>query len=230
MTYKENIMNSQYMMLLVQFSLFIVPFLFAICFHEWAHGWTAKKKGDNTAEILGRLTLNPAAHIDILGTLVIPSLALWFGWPLFGWAKPVPVNPRNLKNVKNDMFWIAAAGPLSNILLAFVGSGVLYLLLHAPFPAKTDTLMNYYQPLSMMLVFFIKINLVLAFFNLLPLHPLDGGKILARFLPTHVNHYLENHQGTSAIVLLCLAVTGGLTFIYFPVNWLASLMIPERFL
>lgn len=209
---------------IAQLGLFMIPFLFALCFHEFAHGWVAKKKGDNTAEILGRLTLNPIAHADILGTLLIPSLSLIFGWPLFGWAKPVPVNPRNLKNVTNDMFWIAAAGPISNILLAFVGAGLLHFLVSSGL--NTSNFAHFYEPFARMLQFFILINLFLAVFNLLPVHPLDGGKILARFLPREINNYLEDNQSMTSIILICLVFMGGLRFIAFPVYWLAGLLMP----
>ena len=97
------------------------PLLFALCFHEDAHGWTARRFGDRTAEYMGRLTLNPFPHLDILGTVVLPVVGLLAGGVVFGWAKPVPVNPRNLSQPKEQMFWIALAGPLSNILLGFVG-------------------------------------------------------------------------------------------------------------
>ena len=212
---------------LAQFGLFMIPFLFALCFHEFAHGWVAKQKGDNTAEILGRLTLNPLAHIDFMGTLLIPSLALFFGWPLFGWAKPVPVNPRNLKHVTEDMFWIALAGPLSNILLAVVGSILLHLLVFSG--GVTSAMRAFYEPFSQMLQLFILINLFLAIFNLLPVHPLDGGKILARFLPRDINNFLEENQTMTSILLLCLVFLGGLTFIAGPVYWLAGILMPGGF-
>ena len=105
----------------VKVGLFFIPFLFALCFHEFAHGFVAKLRGDNTAEIMGRLTMNPLAHVDWVGTVGLPIVSIITGLPLFGWAKPVPVNPRNLKDPKNDMFWVALAGPLSNILLFLVG-------------------------------------------------------------------------------------------------------------
>ena len=106
-------------------AMFFPAFLFALCFHEYAHGWMAKKFGDDTAEHMGRLTMNPIAHADVIGTIVLPIFAIVTGAPLFGWAKPVPVNPRNLKNPKTDMFWVAFAGPLSNVLLAVVGAVIM---------------------------------------------------------------------------------------------------------
>ena len=216
-------MDANILEIIVKLGLFMVPFLFAISFHEFSHGWVAKKKGDNTAEILGRLTLNPVAHADIIGTLIVPSMALILGWPLFGWAKPVPVNSRNLKNVKNDMFWIAAAGPLSNILLAIIGGAGLHFMIWSSTGALSA---SFYTPILQMLIFFVKINVVLAIFNLLPMHPLDGGKILARFLPYNVNRFLEDNQATTSIILICLVATGGLAFIRLPVYWLTRVFIP----
>ncbi len=126
--------------------LFFVPFLFALCFHEFAHGLVAKWRGDNTAERMGRLTLNPMAHADILGTFILPISSIVFGIPLFfGWAKPVPVDPRNLKNVRTDMFWIALAGPASNVLLAIVSAAILFFLV------RTPLLIEYHQTISQML-------------------------------------------------------------------------------
>ena len=137
-------------------ALFFVPFLFALCFHEFAHGLVAKWRGDNTAERLGRLTLNPLAHADPIGTFLLPIASIVFSIPLFfGWAKPVPVDERNLKNVRTDMFWIALAGPLSNILLAFVSTGILY------FIVQLSLFANYQQTIATMLQMFILTNLFL---------------------------------------------------------------------
>ena len=208
-------------------ALFFVPFLFALCFHEFAHGWVARLKGDRTAEQMGRLTLNPMAHADLVGTIILPLAALMTHLPLFGWAKPVPVDPRNFKNPKTDMFWVAAAGPLSNVLLAFVGA----LLLAAVFVAAPEALDA--TPLQFasfrarspglfgamkMLYMFLQINLVLALFNLIPIAPLDGSKVLARFLPYRVNRWLEEKEQILAIGLLVLVVLGGLTVLQAPVH------------
>ncbi|MGE0764305.1 MAG: site-2 protease family protein [Bdellovibrionales bacterium] len=196
--------------------LYFVPFLFALCFHEFAHGWMAKRKGDNTAEIMGRLTLNPVVHADLFGTVILPFMALMFKFPFFGWAKPVPVNERNLKNPKKDMFWIALAGPMSNMLLAFVASFVFIFWLQFR-PLDTGGVPE-------LLKVFIMINLFLAVFNLIPLHPLDGGKVLARFLPDKVNDALEANQQTTMIMLMVLMVTGALKYLAMPVYFLAEFM------
>lgn len=192
-----------------------VAFLFSICFHECAHAWMAYRKGDNTAQLMGRLSLNPVVHADLIGTIVLPIMGL-FGAMVFGWAKPVPVNPRNLKNTRMDMFWIAAAGPGSNFLLALFGSFCLVLGAHFFVPAKV-----FYEFFK----FFILINLILCFFNLIPLHPLDGGKILARFLPENLNRKLEEMQGYSMIILLALFVVGALKYVSIPVFYTYNLMI-----
>jgi Zn-dependent protease len=200
-----------------------LPFLFALSFHEFAHGWVAKLKGDRTAEIMGRLTLNPMAHADILGTIILPIMAMLTpGLMMFGWAKPVPVNERNLKNPRKDMFWVAAAGPLSNLLLALVATGVMYLfrvLIIANAPSQTD------RTIWLMLSIFVQINLVLAVFNLIPLHPLDGGKVLARFLPEQINQKLENAQAISGIILFALVFSGVFSIILRPAVFLADYLI-----
>lgn len=198
---------------IVQTIIFFFPFLFALCFHEYAHGWVAKKKGDNTAEMMGRLTLNPMAHIDWLGTVAIPIMALLFGTPLFGWAKPVPVNSRNLSKPRSDMFWIALAGPGSNILLFILAIGFAGFLARQTIFQPSDTLVE-------MLKIFLLLNLYLAVFNMLPLHPLDGGKILARFLPARWNIWLENYQYESGMILLLLVILGVLSILSYPVHWI----------
>jgi Zn-dependent protease len=201
-------------------AVFFVPFLFSLCFHEYAHGWVARLRGDRTAEMAGRLTMNPLVHLDPIGTLLLPIMTILLHSPIsFGWAKPVPVNSRNLKNPRTDMFWVALAGPASNIFLAIVGS---FLLVAA---AKFLQSAHYFEGLKELLISFIYVNLFLAFFNLIPLNPLDGGKVLARFLPPKLNDTLEQHQAMSGIVLLALIVLGALRFLEIPVQWTYQLMV-----
>ena len=191
--------------ILAKVALFYVPFLFALCFHEFAHGWVARRLGDPTAEMMGRLTLNPVSHMDILGTVVFPLMAIIGSSPLFfGWAKPVPVMERNLKNPKKDMFWIALAGPASNIFLAVVGAFLLGARNYLPLTFEHS------QLLLEGLRLFIIINLFLAVFNLIPVHPLDGGKILARFLPYETNRWLEENSGMISMGLFALILIDGM--------------------
>lgn len=192
---------------------FFVPFLFALCFHEWAHGMVAKLKGDRTAEMEGRLTLNPMAHADPIGTWVLPIVAILFSSPFFfGWAKPVPVNPRNLSG-RYGMFWVSAAGPLSNIFLALVTTvliAVAHVYIHGPSAGGIQQLLQT----------FLIINLFLAAFNLIPIHPLDGGKILEPFLPREWNNWLlENQMQLNLFLLLFIMLAGN--FLAVPVLWLA---------
>jgi Zn-dependent protease len=154
--------------LLVAFSVLIA----SLTFHEAAHAWTANRLGDPTARMLGRLSLNPAVHVDVIGTIVFPLLAMLSGIPLLGWAKPVPVDMRNLRHPRRDFAVVAAAGPISNVILAAAGSVVFKLL-----PAESGGL------LVNGLELFILLNVMLAVFNMIPVPPLDGGNVLMGILP-----------------------------------------------
>jgi Zn-dependent protease len=191
-----------------------VPFLFALCFHEFAHGFVAKLRGDNTAEQMGRLSMNPLVHVDWIGTVALPLMSIIFGSPIFfGWAKPVPVNYRNLKNFRTDLFWIALAGPLSNIFLAIVGAFLIGVVVRFGSELSIATAM------LEILKAFILTNLFLAIFNIIPLHPLDGGKVIARFLPAEINYKLEQNEQMTSIVLMMLVFTGALGVLRYPVIW-----------
>lgn len=195
--------------LIITVITFFLPFLFSLCFHEYAHGWVANKFGDDTAKVMGRLTLNPMAHIDWVGTVILPIMSIITHIPLFGWAKPVPVNPRNLSKPREQMFWIAFAGPLSNVLLFACGLLAYFILL------KFHVEMSKGQ--QRMLYMFLLLNMYLAAFNMLPFHPLDGGKVLARFLPLKWDRWLEDQQQFLQIGLMLLVIFGGFRILALPV-------------
>jgi Zn-dependent protease len=203
-----------------KFAMFYLPFLFSLCVHEVAHGLMAKWKGDDTASLMGRLTLNPMAHIDWLGTVALPFLALLspVGF-FFGWAKPVPVNPRNLQNPRKDMFWIALAGPLSNVILALLGA-IVFIGVVWGFSSSPK-----YGALRELFAVFIGLNLILALFNMIPFHPLDGGKVLARFLPAQANQFLDQMEAYSMWIILGFFLLGGGAFFFQPVHYATSAMM-----
>lgn len=205
--------------LLPKIGMIYIPMLLALCVHEWAHGYMAKLRGDNTAERMGRLTLNPMAHIDPIGTVLLPLLAIATSLPIFfGWAKPVPFDPRNLKNPRTDAFWIALAGPLSNFVLACLAALGIALVVRVPLNSSTEAALLFFK-------YFIQINLFLAVFNLLPLHPLDGGKVLARFLPRRWNDKLEQHEQMTSLILMGLILVGGLGFLAYPVVYMSNVLL-----
>jgi len=186
-----------------------LPIIFAITVHEAAHGYVAKYFGDLTADKLGRITLNPIKHIDPIGTILLPALTLMLGGILFGWAKPVPVNFANLRNPKKDMFWVAAAGPASNLLMAIFWALILSYSSSAPETAAVF--------LFEMSKVGIMINLVLMVLNLLPLPPLDGGRIAVSLLPMNLAVMLSRVEQYGFIILIVLLFSGILGKVIWPV-------------
>ena len=183
--------------------VWIVPVVFAITVHEVAHGWVAKKYGDNTASSLGRLTLNPIKHIDLFGTIIVPGLLLMTGTGfIFGWAKPVPVDPRNFKRPLQDMAVVALAGPVANLLMALIWALVIRLGIAIGTSAEAISL-----PLIYTGVAGISINLVLALINLLPIPPLDGSRILTGILPSYWAWQYNRLERYGFILLLVLLYT-----------------------
>ncbi|MBC6439843.1 MAG: site-2 protease family protein [Rhodospirillales bacterium] len=183
--------------LLYQISVWVLPVVTAITLHEAAHGWVAWKLGDNTAKQLGRVTFNPIVHTDKFGTVLLPGLLLLTGAPfLFGYAKPVPVNFRQLHRPRQDMIWVAAAGPGINLLMAFSAAVLLHLvpLLPAEWAQWTsDNLRNA-----------LIINVVLAVFNMLPLLPLDGGRVMTGLLPTNLARPYARTERYGMLIIIAL--------------------------
>lgn len=200
--------------------LYFVPFLLSLGVHEWAHAMVAHRLGDHTAKFMGRLTLNPLKHADIFGTFLFPLMALLFHTPFFGWAKPVPVNDRHFKNPIRDLALVAAAGPISNLILA-----ILFAILKGALINLATPYHAIFTPLYMMCDPAIWVNLFLAFFNLLPLHPLDGAKIIAIFVSRETAHKIQALGPYSMIILLLLFMSGALRILIIPVQFVYTLLM-----
>jgi len=197
--------------LLYAISYKALPLLFAMVLHEYAHGWVADKCGDSTAKRHGRLTLNPIAHIDPLGTIIVPLLCLMLpGSFLLGWAKPVPIDPRNMRQPRRDMALVAAAGPGMNFLLAIGSAAVLAVLLSidpsllSDHPFSTGAMIL--LPLAVMAFYSVLINVFLGIFNLLPIPPLDGGRIMVSVLPPRPALALARLEPYGMMILIGLLV------------------------
>lgn len=206
-----------------------LPVLIAITFHELSHGVIANKLGDPTAKMMGRLTINPIAHIDLFGTIIMPLLLLIFtnGQFVFGYAKPVPINPMNFKNPRRDMAISAAGGPVTNILLAAVS---MLLLKFAVFPflsfASEGVAASVLEPAAMMLKSSIIINVVLASFNLIPIPPLDGGRVAVGFLPQKQAILFSKIEPFGFIIVIILIYTHIADYFVIPmVNFFLQLLL-----
>ena len=176
--------------------------------HEAAHGYVAKYFGDMTAHYLGRISLNPIKHIDPIGTIILPAFTVMLGGILFGWAKPVPVNFSNLRNPKKNMMWVALAGPLANLLMA-----IFWTILFTRLQFFPDNSILF---LSAMALAGIKINLILMVLNLLPIPPLDGGRVAVSLLPYPWSSYIENLERYGLFIIIFLLFSGVLGNILYP--------------
>jgi len=203
-------------------ALAALPVLFAITLHEAAHGYVARHFGDMTAYQQGRISLNPLRHIDPVGTILFPLLTLWLGGILFGWAKPVPVNFAALRRPKQDMLWVAIAGPASNLFMA-LGWALLYKITWL-FPDS-----YFAEPLLGMASIGININIILMVLNLLPLPPLDGGRVAVSLLPHRQAFQLSRVEPYGIFILIFLVVSGVLGWILLPLVGLMYKLISVLF-
>jgi len=181
--------------IVAKISIMLVPALLAVTMHEVAHGYVADRFGDPTARLLGRLTLNPLKHLDPIGTLALIVFK-------FGWARPVPVNTLNLRNPKTDMIWVALAGPATNLCLAVISAMLLRIFVYAQSGPELGPLGQIIEPLKLMAAFSLYINAILGIFNLLPIPPLDGGRILSAILPDKFNAVFNRLEYFGFIIIL----------------------------
>jgi Zn-dependent protease len=190
-------------------SLFVV--LFAITVHEASHGWAALKMGDPTAFHMGRITLNPIHHIDPLGTILLPLILIIMGAPPFGWAKPVPVNPLNLRNPRRDNLLISAAGPLSNFIVAFIAFLIIKIFMTLDpslLYGRIGGFNSLLSPIITILYYTVLINVILAIFNLIPIPPLDGSGVLMGLISEEAAEKYEQLRPYGFLILLVLIMTG----------------------
>ncbi|OGL40142.1 MAG: hypothetical protein A2042_02830 [Candidatus Schekmanbacteria bacterium GWA2_38_11] len=209
-----------------------IVLLLAISIHECSHAWSANKLGDPTAKNLGRITLNPIAHIDLIGTVLIPLFIIITGSGiLFGWAKPVPVNPYNLRNPRKDNLWVSFAGPLSNLSLAIISALIYHLIFFwsggSFFSAEW---VFFIKPLILFILFSTQLNVILAIFNLIPVFPLDGSGVLMGLLPYESARIFEKTRPYGFLILILLLYTGILGSIISPLYSLIIKLLGIPFL
>ena len=190
----------------------------SLSIHEWAHAWSADRLGDPTARLLGRVSFNPIVHIDLIGTIILPLVAMLSGFPILGWAKPVPVNISQLGNPKRDFMIVAAAGPISNIIQAGIAAAIFHGI--GGFTQAGEF------GLARVLLMAVQINLLLAVFNMLPIPPLDGGNVLAGLLPDSMGGVLQGLRQYGFLILYGLMLSGILwQLVDPPYDFLLRLML-----
>lgn len=207
----------------------VMVILLILPLHEYAHAFIARKCGDYTAESSGRLTLNPFAHVDPAGAVLLVLTG-------FGWAKPVPINPNAMRNPRNGVIWTSLAGPCSNLIVAYAGFIVLRVLAGIPFSSSQTVLFSAASSFSLILMYFISVNIGLAVFNLIPIPPLDGSKVLIQFLPTKAVIWIQRNQMVISIVFMVLILSDVLNgplgfisgkiydFFFWSTNWVDIIM------
>ena len=206
---------------LFQIAALVIPLVIAIVFHEVSHGFVARSLGDPTAHLLGRLSLNPIKHVDPFGTVILPAILKLSGLPVFGWAKPVPVQKELLRNPRRDMMLVAAAGPGSNLVMAVIGAVLLGLLLRFTGGGTESGLALGFLALN--LFNFILINVFLALFNLLPVPPFDGGHIVEGLLPPGIAaRYGELHKYALLVMILLIVVLPMISPSLNVIGWVVS--------
>jgi Zn-dependent protease len=186
--------------------IYAIPVIFAITVHETAHGWIASLLGDHSAKMMGRLTLNPIKHIDLVGTIIVPAFLYFTSGFIFGWAKPVPVNFNALRSPRRDMLWVAVAGPASNFIMALLWLGVVFIAI--------DTGSQFLADMAQV---GIQINLLLAVLNLLPLPPLDGGRVMSSLLPPKLSYQYDQLEPYGLFILLGLLFLGIFQTLILPI-------------